>query len=66
MEPLRQEEPGSSRWVADELSPSAYVRLDTLRTLPVAAYDRRFDVWTVTAPLSDGCGGPELPEEVMV
>ena len=66
VEPLRQEEGGSQRWVPDELSPSAYVRLGALRSLPVAAYDPRFDVWTITAPLSEGCGGPELPEEVMV
>jgi hypothetical protein len=52
--------------VPDELSPSAYVRLPELRQVPVAAYDRRWDVWTIEAPLSDGCGGPELGEEVML
>jgi hypothetical protein len=54
------------RWVPDELSPSAYVRLRQLRPLPVDSFDRRFDVWQITAPLSPGCGGPELPEEVML
>ena len=31
MEPLRREEPGSARWVPDELLPSAYVRLGDLK-----------------------------------
>ncbi len=36
MEPLRREEPGSARWVPDELLPSAYVRLGDLKvSLPV-------------------------------
>jgi hypothetical protein len=66
VEPLRQEEAGSQNWVKDELSPSAYPRLGSLIVIPVAGYDRRFDVWRVEAPLGEGCGGPELGEEVML
>ncbi|PRW59130.1 dnaJ-like protein subfamily B member 5-like [Chlorella sorokiniana] len=66
IEPLRQEEPGSTRWVPDELAPAAFPRLGGLRPIPVDAFDQRFDVWTITAPLSEGCGGPELPEEVIL
>jgi hypothetical protein len=66
VEPLRQEEAGSQNWVKDELSPSAYPRLGSLIPIPVAGYDRRFDVWRVEAPLGEGCGGPELGEEVML
>lgn len=66
VEPLRQQEAASPRWVPDELSPSAYVRLAGLRPLPVDAFDPRFDVWTITAPLSEGCDGPELGEEVIL
>ncbi|GAB4816886.1 hypothetical protein N2152v2_003932 [Parachlorella kessleri] len=66
VEPLRQEEPDSDRWIPDELSPPSFCRLGDLRQVAVASYDPRFDVWVITAPLSEGCGGPELPEEVMV
>ena len=45
---------------------SAFVRLGELRVLPVAEYDGRFDRWLIDAPLSEGCGGPDLPEEVML
>jgi hypothetical protein len=31
VEPLRREEPGSARWVPDELLPSAYVQLEDLK-----------------------------------
>lgn len=54
------------RWVPDELAPSAFPRLGELRPIPVDSFDQRFDVWEITAPLSDGCGGPELPEEVIL
>lgn len=54
------------RWVPDELSAKAYVRLSTLRAVPVDAYDSRYDVWVISAKLSPGCGGPELPEEVIL
>ena len=45
---------------------SAYVRLGELRVVPVASYDRRFDEWIIDTPLSDGCGGPDLGEEIML
>ena len=54
------------RWIADELAPAAFPRLGELRPVPVDAFDQRFDVWTITAPLSEGCGGPELPREVIL
>ena len=54
------------RWVPDELAPSAFPRLGELRAIPVDSFDQRFDVWEISAPLSDGCGGPELPEEVIL
>lgn len=54
------------RWVPDELSPSAYVRLGELRALPVDSFDQRFDVWVITAQLSEGCGGPDLGEEIIL
>lgn len=50
----------------DELAPSAFPRLGELRAIPVDSFDQRFDVWEISAPLSDGCGGPELPEEVIL
>ena len=54
------------RWIPDELSPSAFVRLGELQPVAVDSFDQRFDVWVITAALSEGCGGPELPEEIMV
>lgn len=66
VEPLRQEESGSERWVPDDLGVSAFPRLEELRPVPVDSFDRRFDVWVISAPLSEGCGGPELPEEIMI
>lgn len=66
MEPLRREEPGSERWIPDELLASAYVRMGDLKIVPVVTYDGRYDVWTIHAPLSEGCDGPDLPEEIMV
>ena len=54
------------RWVPDELGVSSFAQLDDLKTIPVTSFDARFDVWHVEAPLSEGCGGPELPEEVML
>ena len=38
----------------------------SVQVVPVAAYDGRFDVWNISTPLSEGCDGPELPEEVML
>ncbi|KAK9845473.1 hypothetical protein WJX81_007397 [Elliptochloris bilobata] len=66
IEPLRLEESGSNRWIKDDLGIPSIARLGELVVLPVAAFDRRFDVWTINAELSDGCGSPELPEEVML
>lgn len=63
VQPLRTT---ACRWVPDELAPSAFPRLGELRPIPVDAFDQRFDVWEITAPLSEGCGGPELPEEVIL
>ncbi|PSC75282.1 chaperone -like [Micractinium conductrix] len=63
VEPLRQEEAGSDRWVPDELSPSAYVRLGELRALPVDSFDQRFDFpFDVTEALYEATGVPLIDE----
>ncbi len=54
------------RWIPDDLGVPSFARLGELRKLPVSEYDGRYDLWTITAPLTEGCGGPELPEEVML
>ena len=54
------------RWIPDELGVSSFAQLDDLKTIPVTSFDARFDIWHVEVPLSDGCGGPELPEEVIL
>ncbi|EIE23899.1 DnaJ-domain-containing protein [Coccomyxa subellipsoidea C-169] len=66
IEPLRQEETGSERWFPDDLGIPSFARLGELRKLPVLDYDGRYDIWVINAPLSEGCGGPELPEEIML
>ena len=66
VEPLRRKAPNSTEWVPDELLPSAFVLLDRLKVLRVSTYDRRFDVWCITDELSEGCDGPDMPEEIMV
>eukprot|EP00798_Chlamydomonas_sp_ICE-L_P018719 gene18719-25244_t len=66
VEPLRQEEAGSSNWICDELDTGAYVRLGSLRKLQMKSFDPRFDIWQIGSELSPGCGGPELPEEIML
>ncbi|KAK9842878.1 hypothetical protein WJX74_003834 [Apatococcus lobatus] len=66
IEPLRQEEEGSTRWLPDELGDVSFVRLQELTSLPVAEYDGRYDIWTIDVPLSEGCSGPALPEEIML
>ena len=58
--------PTRCSWIPDELSPSTFPRLGELRPVPVADYDQRFDRWVITAQLSEGCGGPELGEEVIL
>ena len=50
----------------DELGVSSFAQLQDLKTVPVTSFDARFDVWHLEAPLSEGCGGPELPEEVIL
>ena len=54
------------RWIPDELGVTCFAHLDRLKTVPVASFDQRFDVWHVEVPLSEGCGGPELPQEIML
>ena len=54
------------RWIPDELGVSSFAQLEDLKTIPVTSFDARFDVWHVEASLSDGCGGPDLPEEVIL
>ena len=54
------------RWTPDDLGIPSFARLGELRKLSIAEYDSRYDVWTITEPLSEGCSGPELPEEVML
>eukprot|EP00891_Asterochloris_glomerata_P000287 jgi/Astpho2/287/fgenesh1_pg.00010_%23_49_t len=66
VEPLRLEAEGSDRWIPDELGVASFAELSTLKVIPVSGYDRRHDVWCINAPLSEGCGSPELVEEVMV
>lgn len=45
---------------------SAYVRLGSLRQVPVTAFDRRFDEWVIEAELSDGCGSPDLGDDIIL
>ena len=54
------------RWIPDELGVASFAELSTLKVIPVSDYDRRYDVWCINAPLSEGCGSPELVEEIMV
>lgn len=55
------------RWISDELGINAYCRMIHLRRLPMASYDRRWDIWTLDPEaLSEGCAGPEMPVEIMV
>ncbi len=54
------------RWLPDDLGVPSFARLRELRKLPITQYDGRYDIWTIEAALSEGCGGPELPEEIML
>ena len=54
------------RWLPDDLGIPSFARLHELRKLPIAQYDGRYDIWTIDAALSQGCGGPDLPEEIML
>ena len=55
-----------ARWTPDDLGIPSFARLSELRKLSVTEYDGRYDVWTITEPLSEGCSGPDLPEEVIL
>ncbi|KAL6772176.1 hypothetical protein ACKKBG_A29235 [Auxenochlorella protothecoides x Auxenochlorella symbiontica] len=66
VEAFRQTEAGSSCWCPDDLASPAFCHLDDLRPIPVAAYDARFDRWTIEEVLPDGCAGPDLPEEIIL
>lgn len=54
------------RWIADDLGIPSFARLDELTVVPVDAFDKRFGIWTIDCNLSPGCGGPPLPEEVIL
>ena len=54
------------RWIADDLGIPSFARLADLKVVPVETFDRRFGVWTIQCELSRGCGGPPLPEEVIL
>ena len=56
----------ADRWIKDDLGVPSFARLGDLVVVPVAAFDGRYDIWTIDAGLSSGCGSPELPEEVML
>lgn len=55
-----------SRWIPDELGCSAFCDLSLLKKIPVKSYDNRFDVWEFETQLSEGCGGPEIVEEIIL
>lgn len=54
------------RWIPDELGVPSFAQLCDLKAVPVADFKAAFDIWQIDAALSQGCGGPELPEEVML
>ena len=54
------------RWIPDELGVPSFAQLSDLKALDVTNFNPAFDVWHLEAPLSGGCGGPELPEEIML
>eukprot|EP00884_Botryococcus_braunii_P018573 jgi/Botrbrau1/539/Bobra.0010s0014.1 len=66
IESLRQDYPGSNMWRPDDLGIPSFAELSQLRVVPVTKFDRRHDLWQIDAQFSEGCGGPELPEEVML
>lgn len=55
-----------NRWMPDEIGCSAFCELSLLKRIPVESYDKRHDIWVIEAELSEGCGGPEIVEEVIV
>ena len=54
------------RWIADDLGIPSFARLPDLTVVPAKSYDPRFGVWIIQAELSPGCGGPPLPEEIIL
>lgn len=56
----------SSRWMPDEIAYAAFCHMKDLKIVPVTEYDRRFDIWVIDAELSEGCGGPEIVEEIII
>ena len=54
------------RWIPDEIGCSAFCELASLKKIPVTSYDTRFDIWVIDAALSEGCGGPEIVEEIVL
>ena len=54
------------RWISDDLGIPSFARLDALKVVPVEEFDKRFGIWSIKAKLSSGCGGPPLPEEVIL
>lgn len=54
------------RWIADDLGIPSFARLSELTIVPVNDFDKRFSVWTIDSQLSPGCGGPPLPEEIIL
>lgn len=57
---------GSSRWMPDEIAYAAFCHMEDLKIVPITEYDRRFDVWVIDSELSEGCGGPEIVEEIII
>jgi len=64
IDPLAEDPYGSNRWAPDELGNVAFADLCDLKIVPIKSFDRRFDVWELTAPdaLSVGCGSPDYGE----
>ena len=54
------------RWIADDLGIPSFAKLGDLKIVPVEDFDKRFSVWTIHSVLSQGCGGPPLPEEIIL
>ena len=54
------------RWIPDELGVPSFAQLHDLKTVPVTNFNAAFDIWHINAALSEGCGGPDLPEEIML
>jgi DnaJ domain len=68
VEPLRQLEPASKVWIADELGVNVYPTIETLLVVDRAgvSYKKGTDHWVISAPLSPWCSGPPHVEEVIL